>query len=229
MSAPQKRERPAGTGRGRAQQNYRAANDSRPDASTSSRPNGYADPIELFKERHGGKFTRSGGGYRTNCPLCDDKKGALSVCERDGWLQVHCFKCNESRVAILDAVGLKLADIGPPRTWPASIEETRRARQAIKECGWSAALSVLARESVVVHLAAVQLASGLPLTSVDFERFALACTRTSKSALILAAKENWKPDYCHAPSRLVDIRYAATEELRRQLAQAERELTEVMA
>lgn len=196
---------------------------------TSNRPDGHPDPIELFKVRHGGKFTRSGAGERTNCPACDDKKGALAVSERDGWLHLYCFKCHESRVAILAAVGLRLQDVGPPRTWPASIEDARRARQSIKACGWEAALSVLAKESVVLHLVAVQLASGLPLDRDDYQRFALACTRVSKSALIMSAKENWKPDHCHAPSRLADLKREAVVELRRQLEQAEHELAEVTA
>lgn len=94
----------------------------------------------------------------------------------------------------------------------------------LRETGWSAALSTLAQEGVVVHLAALQLFGGEPLTPVDCDRLALACARVSKASLVLAEREAWKPDFCFAPLVLVRMRLGVVDELQRQLDRAQIEL-----
>jgi hypothetical protein len=139
----------------------------------------------VFKHAHGGKFIASGGGWRSRCPCCDDKHGALSVTERDGWLLCHCFRCGAERSAILAAVGLRIADIGPPRTWPPSNDERRAWSRAQREAGWSAALGVAALESRVALIAARELYQTGGLEVEDGKRLALAVERLESAAVVL--------------------------------------------
>lgn len=151
-------------------------------------------PVELFKTRHGGRFTRSGKGFRCNCVLCGDKKQSLAVSESDGWLRLHCFKCGADRVALLNAVGLKLSDVGPPRTWPESPDARRAARRAMRETGWAAALSTLALEARIAQLASAQLSRGEPLSACDDERLGLAVARIASAASALTETPAWRPE-----------------------------------
>lgn len=142
------------------------------------------DPVATFKAAHGGKFTPSGQAQRSDCPACKGKHGTLVVSESDGWLRVHCFRCAASREEILAAVGLKLSDVGPPRSWPESPEERRRARKAIREAGWAAALPVVALEARVALLAARELHANGRLDVDDGKRLALAVERLAGVAVV---------------------------------------------
>lgn len=166
---------------------------------------------------------KAGSGWRARCPACGGKSRKLSVAASEGRVLVHCFGgCDAATV--LDAVGLRWSDIMPPRTWPQSPEERRRVQRALRECGWSAALATLATEGAVLHLAARQLVEWQALSVEDDERFALACIRIEKAALVLAERDAWRPDYCYPPARVVAMKTAAVSELRRQLEAAERDL-----
>jgi hypothetical protein len=152
------------------------------------------DALEVFRAAHGGKFTRSGKGWRANCPCCDDRKAAMSATERDGWLHVHCFKCGAPRVDILRRVGLRLSDVGPPRTWPESPEDRRQARRAIREAGWSAALAILAREATVVTIAAADLIADKAIEWDDYVRLVAAGQRIDNAANVLVEAAQWRPE-----------------------------------
>jgi len=125
---------------------------------------------------------------------------------------------------VLAAVGLTWADIMPPRTWPESPEERRQARRALKEASWSAALEVLAVEAAVVGLAAPQIAAWQPLSVEDDRRLALAVDRIGRAAVALTCEDSLRVDRVVSPARLVSIKRAAVDALRRELGQAEREL-----
>ncbi len=167
---------------------------------------------------------KSGNGWRAKCPACGGQSRKLSVSQSDDRVLIHCFGCSDAD-GVLAAVGLKWTDLLPPRTWPQSPEDRKRARRAIRECGWSAALSVLPTEAVVLHLAAQMIADAEPLPVEDRERLALACMRVDRAALVLVERETWKPDYCYQPARLVALKRDAVTELRRQLDRAEMEAT----
>lgn len=166
---------------------------------------------------------KSGAGWRARCPNCGGQSRKVAVTETPERVRVTCFSCHDTP-AILAAVGLKLADLYPPRTWPESHEEQRRARRAMREAGWSAALPVLAVEGKVVEIAAHQLYAGVSLIEGDIERLALAVDRIEKAALVLVERETWKPDDCHEPLALVRRKHQAVIELQRQLTAAEKDL-----
>ena len=137
---------------------------------------------------------KSGNGWRARCPACGGTSRKLAIAESDGRVLVHCFACNDAE-AVLAAVGLRWADLHPPRHWPQSKEEQQRARKAIRESGWSAALSVLALEARIVLLAAREIwTTGGLSNAADDERLAVAVRRVGDCASVLTDQENWKPE-----------------------------------
>lgn len=135
---------------------------------------------------------RSGAGWRARCPACGGRSRKLSIAEADDRVLVHCFGgCRGDEV--LGAVGLRWADLMPPRSWPQTPEEQRRARRAIREAGWSSALSVLALEAKVVQIAGRQLAAWKPLSQEDDERLVQAVERIDHAANVMVEANTWRP------------------------------------
>ena len=134
---------------------------------------------------------KSGTGWRARCPACEGRSRKLSITVSDGRVLIHCFGgC--AAADVLRAAGLGWKDIMPPRAWPPSREEQRRARRAIREAGWAAALAVLSLESKIVALAArdIHHVGGLQ-SSADLDRLSLAVERiaAASAALIDAERE----------------------------------------
>lgn len=132
---------------------------------------------------------KSGTGWRARCPACEGRSRKLSITVSDGRVLVHCFGgC--AAADVLAAVGLRWADIMPPRSWPPSREEQRRARRAIQQTGWAAALAVLSLESKIVALAArdIHHVGGLQ-SSRDLERLNLAVERIAAASATLIDAE----------------------------------------
>lgn len=135
---------------------------------------------------------KSGAGWRARCPACGGRSRKLVVTEASDRVLLHCFGSCEP-IAVLQAVGLNWGDVMPPRHWPASPEERRRARRAIRESGWTAALSVLALESKVALIAARQLAQWQHLSADDDARLALAVERIDHACSVLVEAATWRP------------------------------------
>lgn len=132
-------------------------------------------------------------GWRARCPSCGGRSRKLTIAMADGRVLLHCFGgCKTDDV--LHSVGLSWADVMPPRYATQTQEERRRARRAIREAGWGAALSVLAREATVAALAARQLAGGSPLDVGDSERLGLAVARIDDAAAVLVEAATWRPE-----------------------------------
>lgn len=137
---------------------------------------------------------RHGAHARAYCPACGGKSRKLSVTQVGNRILIHCFACNNAD-AVLSAVGMRWADLMPPRTWPESAEEQRAARRAIREIGRASALSVLSLESKVVQIAAheVRKVSEVVLNKADFDRLIVACDRIDSATNVLIEAERWKP------------------------------------
>ena len=141
-------------------------------------------PIDTLLARLEGA-QRSGKGYRAQCPACGGKSRKLSVCEADdGTLLVTCFGCHDTP-AVLAAVGLSLGDLYPERPRDDTAEGRRAARDAFRQSGWSAALGVLARESLIVLVAASSI-PGDVLAAEDCDRLGLAVARIQRAREVLA-------------------------------------------
>jgi hypothetical protein len=109
---------------------------------------------------------KSGTGWRAKCPACGGHSRKVSITEVVGKVLLHCFGGCEA-VDVLTAVGLTWADVMPPRHWPASPDERRRARRAIREVGWSSALSQLAYAAKVILFAGQKFKRWQPLDEAD--------------------------------------------------------------
>lgn len=134
---------------------------------------------------------RQGNGWRTRCPACGGTSRKLAIAERDGRVLVHCFAgCGGDDV--LAAVGLRWADLHPPRHWPQSREERERARQAIREAGIVSAVEVLALESAVIEAAGRQLQGWQCLSVEDDTRLSEAVERVANARSILSRPQPWR-------------------------------------
>ncbi len=124
------------------------------------------------------RVRKYGNGWRADCPNGHTKaRGSLSIMEADdGRILLHCFACNDTR-GILVALGLELADLYPERIKDPSPEGRKAAREAFKRHSWTAALGVLAREAIVVEIAAHDMVSGITLPDADHARLLTACER----------------------------------------------------
>jgi hypothetical protein len=142
-------------------------------------------PVELLLSRLEG-VRKSGNGHIARCPAHPDRSASLSVCEgRDGRALVKCFAGCEV-LAVVQALGLGVADLFPQRIADASPESRSAAREAWRHSGWAAALGVLAREASVVLVAARALADGKALAADDRARLLLAVDRIEGAREVLA-------------------------------------------
>lgn len=128
---------------------------------------------------------KSGNGWRARCPSCGGSSRKVAIAEREGKVLLHCFGGCQS-IDVLNAVGLSWADVMPPRHWPESPEERRRARQAIRETGWASALETLAMEAAITAIAANKMLRGEALDWDDYCRLAKAEQRigNAREALV---------------------------------------------
>lgn len=151
-------------------------------------PSGH-NPFEIvvsaIEAATGKHARRSGNNVRLPCPSCGGNSYKVSIAEGDDQRAiVHCFGCNDTP-AVLASVGLRLADLYPPRNWPESPQERQRARKAIQEAGWRSALEVLHLEACVVLSAARQLADWRVLSEEDDKRLAEAEQRIGSAKAVL--------------------------------------------
>lgn len=117
--------------------------------------------------------------WSARCPAHDDKGPSLSIREtEDGRVLVHCFAgCTVHE--IVQAVGLELSDLFPPRLTGDYARPERRPFPATD------ALRAVSFEALVVCAAAAALATGKPLPAADRERLLQAGGRI-QSALSAA-------------------------------------------
>ena len=109
--------------------------------------------------------------WLAKCPAHADRSASLSLRETDdGRILLHCFAgCSVHEV--LDAAGLEMADLFPPREPGHHSKPERRPFPA------SDALRAVAFEALVVSAAAAALLAGEAFTEVDRERLILATAR----------------------------------------------------
>jgi hypothetical protein len=126
------------------------------------------------------------GTWIACCPAHADKSPSLTIRETDdGKVLLHCF-AGCTVLEIIDAVGLEMSDLFPPRQHHGRPE--RRPFPAMD------ALRAVAFEGLVVNAAATSILAGGPLSSVDRARLLLATSRL-QAALSAVAPELRR---CHA-------------------------------
>ena len=120
------------------------------------------------------KVKRTGKGTWTACcPAHADKGPSLNIRETDdGKVLVRCFaECSVHE--ILDAVGLEISDLFPPRQHHGKPE--RRPFPAVD------VLRCIAFEALIVITAARSIANGEALGSDDYKRLLLAAERIQRA------------------------------------------------
>jgi DNA primase len=103
--------------------------------------------------------------WQARCPAHEDRSPSLSVRQVDDRVLVHCFAgCGGSD--IVAAVGMTLADLfdAPLKHQASSVRDWRRTRRA------QDSLKLIAHETLVVKLAAENMARGITLQPEDRER-----------------------------------------------------------
>lgn len=119
---------------------------------------------------------RSGRGYTARCPAHEDRSASLSVCDGEHGVVLKCFAgCATDDV--LGAIGLTYSDLYPPRPIANTPAERAQVRQAVRESQWAAALTTLARDTLLVQAAAGMLAKGEPLPASDLDALIAAAAR----------------------------------------------------
>ena len=146
-----------------------------------------ASPVELVLARLKGVLT-SNRGWRAECPSCGGRSKKLAVAEAtNGSVLLKCFgSCHANQV--LNAIGLTLAHLYPPRVSDDSREGRLASRRALREAGWNPAIHVLAREAFVVAAAGFDVARGQELTAEDLARLLLALQRVEDAKLVLCER-----------------------------------------
>lgn len=119
---------------------------------------------------------RTGDGrWIARCPAHEDRRASLAVRELpDGRVLAHCFAgCSISEV--LGAIGLDMAALFPEKSTIDGKPERRPFPAAD-------VLRAVSFETIIVSLAASQLAKGKPLSLDDLERLKLAASRLQAAA-----------------------------------------------
>lgn len=116
--------------------------------------------------------------WLARCPAHGDKRASLSIREAEsGAVLVHCFAgCSVSE--IVGTVGLELSDLFPPRHDDAA----RGGKPERRPFPAADILRAVSFETMIVSLAAAQLAKGKPLTAEDNERLKIAAARLQAAA-----------------------------------------------
>lgn len=119
---------------------------------------------------------RTGDGrWLARCPAHEDRRASLTVRElSDGRVLAHCF-AGCSITEVVSAAGLDMAVLFPEKT----IVDGKPERRPFPAADILRAVSF---ETMIVSLAAAQLAKGKPLSDVDLERLKLAASRLQAAA-----------------------------------------------
>lgn len=132
---------------------------------------------EQFLARLDGVKRTGSGKWSAKCPAHDDRRASLAIKEADdGRVLAHCFAgCSISEV--VGAVGLDLSDLFPEKPFNGDFKQGERRP-------WAAAdiLRAVGFESLVVAVAAGNIAQGVELSAEDRERLMLAAERLQAAA-----------------------------------------------
>lgn len=128
---------------------------------------------------------KAGKSWRARCPSCGGTDRKVSISEAaNGSTLLHCFAGCEAS-AVVQAVGLTIADLFPQRLGSMTSEERHTARLAARESGWAAALGVLVREATVILVACRMLRRNEALSDNDDTRLEIAEGRIASAREVL--------------------------------------------
>ena len=113
------------------------------------------------------------GTWKACCPAHSDRTPSLSIKDDGGKILIHCFGgCPVADVVA--AVGFELSDLMPPKeSQSGPVRQRWMPRQAME---------AVAREALIVCLAADELKAGRALSDDDVRRVGEAATRIRDAA-----------------------------------------------
>ena len=134
-------------------------------------------PIDVVLSRLDDPKPNGRDRWRSRCPACGGNKSALSVgIGNDDAVLIQCFKGCEV-AAVVDAMGLRLQDLFPPKLTGSPPLQRRGMLTA------GQALDVIARECLLTWTAAFNLANGHALTEMDLGQLMIASRRIQALAI----------------------------------------------
>ena len=130
--------------------------------NTQPRPHGVGNLLNRLK-----RVKKTGQGrWLASSPTREDKTPSLSIRETpDGTILLHDFG-GSTPSEILDAIGLELSDLFPPKTDAHSVKPTRQGVNPYD------AIRATAADALVVLVAARMTINGEQLAESDMERLA---------------------------------------------------------
>ncbi len=144
-------------------------------------------PLNVILARLEG-VRKQGPGFMAKCPAHHDKTASLAITEAaDGRVLMHCF-AGCPVVAVLGAVGLKLADCYP-RVAAADMtpQERSEARSAARHVGIMAALGILSLEAEILLIGGRKSIAGT-VSADDLDRMAVAVSRVQDVKGVLSGR-----------------------------------------
>jgi len=136
--------------------------------------------IDTLLSRLDGVRKRTGDQWSARCPAHEDKSPSLSVRELpDGRVLLRCFADCDVR-NVLAAIGMDLADLFPDTPAHRVVGSGPLARRRLLSAGQ--ALQLLEFETLLVYVAANNLASGHALKPEDLARLNVAARRIGELA-----------------------------------------------
>jgi|GEM_PF-575893 len=120
--------------------------------------------LQLFIDRLEGIKTNGGGKWLAKCPAHNDRSPSLAIKLVDDRILIHCF-AGCSVQAVLDAVGLDMADLFPDRTANNGVSTPKAPRLSPYEL-----FPLLTQEALILALAFDAVVSGDALSDTDKER-----------------------------------------------------------
>lgn len=117
-----------------------------------------------------------------SCPTRRDKNPSMTIRELpDGRVLVHDFG-GDSVAEILDAIGLQMSDLFPPKPQAPGDKQPHRERNPFSAID---VLRCLAFEARLVHLALTDYMNGNPITQADVDRLEIARDRIEEALNVI--------------------------------------------
>lgn len=120
--------------------------------------------LQLFLDRLEGVKTNGGGKWLAKCPAHNDRSPSLAIKLVDDRILIHCF-AGCSVQAVLDSIGLDMADLFPDRIANPGASKPKAQRFSPYEL-----FPLLIQEALILALAFDAVVSGDALADSDKQR-----------------------------------------------------------
>ena len=118
------------------------------------------------------------GKFSALCPVHNEKTPSLRITELEGErIIMHCFGCGANGVQVIDALGLDMATLFPPKP---DNERGGYRRERVPFPAFDI-LKAMVHEATIIMLAAGDVLDGRKISEPDYARIELARNRISSA------------------------------------------------